>query len=82
MNQVDTQFFGGNGCVYETGTTALTGRNFYAITALTDTVFATLTNSLATGDAITGTTIPAGVTLYGNFTDVTLTSGAICAYNK
>lgn len=82
MNDVDSQFFGAKGVEYETGTTALTAKNYYAITTLTDTVFATLTNSLASGDAITGITIPAGVTLYGNFTAVTLTSGAIAGYKK
>ncbi len=65
------------GVVVETGTTALTSQNFFAITCLTDTVFATLTDGLASGDAMTGFTITAGLTIFGDFTAVTLTSGAI-----
>lgn len=62
----------------ETGTTALTGLRAFAITMLADTVFATLTGT--SGDAVTGATFPKGMTLYGNFTAVTLTSGSVVIY--
>ncbi len=72
---------GQGGTIVETGTTALTGLNVFAIQCLTDTVFATLTDAGATGDAMTGFSIIAGTIIYGEFTAITLTSGAIRAYN-
>lgn len=77
----DKQAFGEAGCVYEVGTTAITG-DFCAIQILNDAVFSLLTNTLGTGDAITTLTIPAGITLFGKFSAFTLTSGAVCAYNS
>jgi hypothetical protein len=47
---------------------------------LTATTFAALTDSLATGDALTGVALPAGTVLRGRFTAFTLTSGAVRAY--
>ncbi len=78
---IDKQFFGEYGVVNETGTTAVTGR-FCAIQCLADTVFAVLTDTLATGDAITAITITSGTILYGNFTAFTLTSGKVRAYTR
>lgn len=80
-NRLQDQTLGAAGCVNETGTTAVTG-DFCAITTLATTVFALLTDSTATGDTLVGASIPAGVTLYGNFTAFTLTSGAVRAYKK
>lgn len=71
--------FGSLGCVNETGTTAVTG-DFCAIQILTDAVFSLLTDSGASGDAITSVSLPAGLVLYGRFTAFTLTSGAVRAY--
>ena len=68
------------GTVVETGTTALSGLNVYAIQCLTDTIFATLTDAGASGDAMTGFTLVAGSIIYGEFTAITLTSGSIRAY--
>lgn len=82
MNRFDKQQLGEAGVIYETGTTALTGLDVFKITTLTATTFAILTNSLATGDAITGIAIPAGVDLYGKFTACTLTSGAVALYKS
>lgn len=81
MNAHSKQFYGEAGCVYETGTTAITG-DFCEILCLAATTFSLITNSLGTGDAITGIAIPAGVSLKGKFTAFTLTSGAVCAYNS
>ena len=72
-----------NGVVVETGTTAITataGYPFSHIQIMADTVFATLTDQSASGDAMTGFTVPAGMTLTGKFTDFTLTSGKVRAY--
>lgn len=72
------------GCVVETGTTAVTsgGSPFFAIQMLEDTVFSLLTDTGATGDAMTGFTISAGQVIYGNFTAFTLTSGKVRAYRS
>lgn len=79
---LDKQNAGLGGVIYETGTTALTGLDVAFIDCLTETTFATLTNTLATGDAITGIALPAGTRLYGKFTAITLTSGNIAAYKS
>lgn len=79
MNEFEKITLGMAGSVNETGTTAKTGL-FFAITCLTDTVFALLTDQMADGDTLVGVTLPAGTTLYGRFTAFTLTSGAVRAY--
>ena len=74
--------------VYLTGVKAFTGP-FYAITALTETVIDASegdTNIVESNDSgtiqdLTGTlTIPAGVTIYGNFAVVELDSGTAIGY--
>jgi hypothetical protein len=70
---------GQSGAVVETGTTAITG-SFTAITALADTVFASLTVTGWSGDSTAGLPLPAGVTLFGQITAFTLTSGKVVAY--
>lgn len=81
-NPIATAEFGQRGVIVETGTTALTGLDAYAIQLLADTTFATLTEDNRTGDAMTGFAINAGMILYGNFRAVTLTSGAVRIYSK
>ena len=81
-NPIATAEFGQRGVIVETGTTALTGLDAYAIQLLSDTTFATLTEDNRTGDAMTGFAITAGIILYGNFRAVTLTSGAVRIYSK
>ena len=81
-NPIATAEFGQRGVIVETGTTALTGLDAYAIQLLADTTFATLTEDNRTGDVMTGFAIPAGTTLFGNFRAVTLTSGAVRIYIK
>lgn len=72
-----------NGVVVETGTTAVTG-DFYAIQVLTAATFTTFTENGATGDAMTGFSVPAGVTLYNGLgiTAFTLSAGAVRAYKR
>ena len=81
-SKYEIQNYGEVGVIYETGTTALTGLDVCRITCLTATTFATLTNSLGSGDAITGIALGAGVELTGKFTAVTLTSGAVALYKS
>ncbi len=70
---------GQSGVITETGTTALTG-NFVAIQFMTDTVFTTLTETDHTGDDATTLTYYAGTVIFGNFTAITLASGAVRIY--
>lgn len=62
----------------ETGTTVNTG-SIYAITIVSAAVFTTLTGM--SGDTLAGVTFPAGITIYGNFTVVTLASGSALLYH-
>jgi hypothetical protein len=77
----ETAAFGQRGVIVETGTTAITGISAYAIQVLSTATFATLTELQATGDAMTGFAIDPTI-IYGDFTAVTLTSGAIRIYLK
>lgn len=75
----ETQEHGLHGSVNETGTTAITG-DFYMIDCITACTFSLLTDALASGDALTGTALPAGTKLWGRFSEFTLTSGIARAY--
>lgn len=70
---------GASGVVVTTNTAAVTG-SFYAVQVLEDATFSAFTESDASGQSMTGFAIPAGVTLYGNITGYTLTSGKVRAY--
>tara|TARA_R100001377_G_scaffold11001_1_gene5493 strand:- start:752 stop:1036 length:285 start_codon:yes stop_codon:yes gene_type:complete len=69
-------------------TTAMTGKNYYAIQFVTESVIASISASniqTGTGSAASSlhTTMAAGTTLFLNVTAVTLTSGlAICYYEQ
>ena len=67
------------GTVNTTNTAAVAG-NFRAVQILADAVFSAFAEAGATGQAITGITLPAGLILYGRITGYTLTSGAVRAY--
>ena len=72
---------GSNGAFFISDTdqhTAAGGWN--AITMIENTVFNTLTCSNWSGDTFTGEVFPEGLTIYGNFTVIDLTSGACIAY--
>lgn len=77
----ETAAFGQRGVIVETGTTAITGITAYAIQILSTANFSTLTEAQRTGDAMTGFDIDPTI-IYGDFTDVTLTSGRIRIYLK
>ena len=80
-NQYNATALGQYGAFVETGTTAVTG-DFSAITVLDDATFSAITAQNLTGDVITGFAIPKGITLFGRFTEFTLTSGKVIAYNN
>ena len=73
-----------NGGEYINDTAVHTG-NWFAIQATEDTVLAAQASNITNLDDIcTGqdaTTLAAGMVLYGNFTSIELTSGAVVAYN-
>jgi len=78
MSRALDKFQASHGFVATTSTgTAQTG-DFWAILTLADTTFSTLTGNY-TG-TLTGTTIPAGLTIYGEFTGYTVGTGRIIAY--
>ena len=70
--------FGSHDC---STTTATTG-TWMAFTALSDTIFATLTElGTNTRDGtLASMTFPAGITIFGAFTNYTLTSGSVRFY--
>ena len=70
---------GQGGVTITTNTTAVTG-SFTAIQVLEDATFSVFTETGATGQAMTGFVVPAGVTLFGRITAYTLTSGKVRAY--
>ena len=71
---------GQGGAVYVSGTTQTSG-NFGAIQAVADSVFSALVAGNWTGTT-TNLPLPAGATIFGNFTSFTLTSGKVVAYRN
>ena len=73
-----------NGGEYVNDTAIHTG-NWFAIQATEDTVLAAQASNITNLDDICtgqdGTTLSAGTVLYGNYTSIDLTSGAVIAYN-
>lgn len=63
--------------LYKT-TSAHTG-NWHAIAVLSAATFTTLTDAKRGGNTFTGA-VPAGMTIYGRFTAITLASGRVLAY--
>ena len=73
-----------NGGIYINGTDVHTG-NWFALQATVATVLAAQASNITNLDDIcTGqdaTELAAGMVLYGSFTSIDLTSGAVIAYN-
>ena len=59
------------------GGTGTSGEFYRAITVLADAVISTTAEA---GDSLSSVTIPAGVTVYGLFSSVSVTSGEVLAY--
>jgi hypothetical protein len=72
-----------NGVHVETGITPVTG-DFYGILVLEAATFSTFTQNAATGDAMTGFAIPAGIPILNGrgITAFTLTSGKVIAFKR
>jgi hypothetical protein len=80
INQDTGLSVGQNGAVYVTSGSA-TGK-FGAIQATEDAVFASITASNWAGAPAAGLKLPAGASIFGEFTAFTLTSGKVIAYNR
>jgi len=73
---------GGLGEIEVFTTTAQTGKDFYAIYFVQESVISAITMTNTTGASSLVTTIPAGMTLFGNTTAITLTSGLAIGYKN
>ena len=72
----------GKGTVEVFTTTAQTGKDYYAIYFVQESVISSITMTNTTGASNLVTTIPAGMTLFGNTTAITLTSGLAIGYKN
>ena len=87
VQQLLTEQLGKNRCDV-IATTAMSGKDYYAVHFPVESVIASIAAANATtaaGSAIANlqTTIPAGVTIFLNVTAITLTSGvALCYYEQ
>tara|TARA_R100000541_G_C1873036_1_gene81145 strand:- start:475 stop:738 length:264 start_codon:yes stop_codon:yes gene_type:complete len=73
---------GGLGGVEVFTTTAQTGKDYYAIYFVQESVISAITMANSTGAEALVTTVPAGMTLFGNTTAITLTSGLAIGYKN
>ena len=73
---------GGLGGVEVFTTTAQTGKDYYAIYFVQESVISAITVTNSTGASNLVTTIPAGTTLFMNTTAITLTSGLAIGYKN
>ncbi|MBD2200147.1 MULTISPECIES: arabinofuranosidase catalytic domain-containing protein [Calothrix] len=80
LNKKLSEDLGKYGGVVTTDTSTVTG-SFSVIQILNDTVFSSITVDGVSG-ALTGYTIPAGQTIYGDITTYKLTSGKVLAYKS
>ena len=68
------------GAVYKSAAGALQGGPWAAIQATATAVVSVTSGNWTNSDATTAVDVPAGSTIFGNFTAITLTSGKIIAY--
>jgi len=73
---------GGLGEIEVFTTTAQTGKDYYAIYFVQESVISSITMTNTTGASNLVTTIPAGMTLFGNTTAITLTSDLAIGYKN
>ena len=70
----------GKGVVEVFTTVAQTGKDWYAVQFVLESVVSAITVADCTGASSLVTTIPAGTTLFMNITAITLTSGLAIGY--
>jgi hypothetical protein len=72
----------GGGIVMDNSTGSINA-NFRWIQVINDTVLASIaSNNITSASVLSGITIPAGVGIGGNFTQIEVTSGVVIAYYK
>lgn len=87
-NAINQQTFGAAGFKHITGTSDNTGLDVVAITVLEEATVGDYDSSgngiiTTTGDDLAdGTVIPAGLTIYGDFTVIKLSAGKVIAYHR
>lgn len=87
MNNFDRLLLGANGSTTYSGVATADTGPYYAIQTLAETTFDTVVQGrddgkgVDSGDGLGGATaVPAGMIIYGHFTSVEITSGAIRCY--
>ncbi len=73
---------GGLGAIEVFTTTPQTSKDYYAIYFVQESVISSITMANTTGAENLVTTIPAGMTLFGNTTAISLTSGLAIGYKN
>ena len=63
-------------------TDAQTGKDYYAIFFVKESVISSITITDSTGSSKLHTTVSAGMTIFGKITAITLTSGTAIAYKN
>ena len=80
---VNQQMFGANGFKHITGTSAVSSLDVVAITVLEEATVGSSKIVTTTGDDLaSGTILPAGLTIYGDFTTIHLSAGKVIAYHR
>ena len=70
----------GSGVVFTTA--AQTGKVWYCVHFVTESVVSAITMTNHTGESALQTTIPAGTVLFGHITAITMTSGVAIGYKE
>ena len=68
----------GSGVVFTT--VAQTGKDWYAVHFVTESIVSAITMTYHTGEAALHTTIPAGTVIFGHITAITMTQGVAIGY--
>lgn len=82
LESLGREQLGKEGAVYKSAAGALSGGPWCAIQATAAAVVSLTSGNWTNSDSTTAIDIPAGATIFGNFTAVSLTSGKIIAYNR
>lgn len=82
LESLGRERLGKAGAVYKTAAGALSGGPWCAIQAVATAVVSVTSGNWTNSDASTAVPVPAGVTIYGDFSAISLTSGEIIAYKQ
>tara|TARA_R100001594_G_scaffold11334_1_gene25777 strand:+ start:375 stop:656 length:282 start_codon:yes stop_codon:yes gene_type:complete len=70
----------GSGVVFTSA--AQTGKDWYAVHFVTESVISAITMTYHTGESALHTTIPAGTVIFGHITAITMTQGVAIGYKE